>query len=96
MTPEQTKLRSEIKRMNWFMAIFGWIALAACLFVLFKFVSFSKTSDGVYVGMAWMFAWFLWVPFIFFPAVGTFMAWDRKHKLRARLSELNEKDDEAS
>ena len=95
MTSKETKLRGEIKRMNWLMAIFGWVTLTAGLFVLFRFISFSKTPDGIYAGMEWMFAWFLWVPLIFFPAVGVFMACDRKYKLKARLSELDKKEDDA-
>jgi uncharacterized protein YacL len=92
MTPEQTKLRSEIERMNRLMVVFASIALIVGLFVLFRFISFSKTPEAV--GMVWMLAWFLWVPFIFFPAVGVFMARDRKEKLMERLGELDKKDDD--
>jgi len=94
MTPEETKLRIEIERMNRMMLIFGSVALIVGLFVFLRLKSFSETPDGGFVVMAWMFAWFLWVPFIFFPAVGVFMAWDRKQKLTARLSELDKKDDD--
>ena len=65
MTPEQSKLRSEIGRMNRMMVVFASIALVVGLFVLSRFVSFSKTPEGGFASMAWMFAWFLWAPFIF-------------------------------
>jgi hypothetical protein len=94
MTPEQTRLRSEIERMNRLMVVFASIALIVGLFVLFRFISFSKRPEGGSVGMVWMLAWFLWVPFIFFPAVGVFMAWDRKEKLTKRLGELDKKDED--
>jgi hypothetical protein len=94
MTPEQTELRNEIHRMNKLMVVFASIALVAGLVVLLRSVSYSKTPEGGFAGMALMFAWFLWVPFIFFPAVGVFMAWDRKHRLTARLSDLDKKDDD--
>lgn len=91
---DQSKLRSEIERMNGLMVFCASVALIVGLFVLLHFISFSQTPDGGFVGMAWMFAWFVWVPFIFFPAVGVYMAWDRRRKLTGRFRELGRKDND--
>ena len=80
--------------MNAIMSVFVVVALVVGLFILSRFVSYSETPDGGFAAMALMFRWFLWVPFIFFPAVGAFMAWDRRQKLTARLGELGKKDDD--
>jgi hypothetical protein len=70
------------------MIVFAGIALVVGLLVLSCFQSYSQTPGG-FEGMALMFAWFVWVPFIFFPAIGVLMAWYRRQKLTARLRGLD-------
>jgi hypothetical protein len=80
--------------MNTLMVVFAAVALIVGLFVLSRFVSYSETPEGGFAGMLLMFGWFLWVPLILFPLVGVFMAWSKKQKLTARLSESGKNDDD--
>lgn len=93
MTPEETKLRSQIGRAEALMFIFGFIALGVALFVALSFFSYSSVPEGVYGQMRLMFQVYIWGPLIIFPLAGFFIAWAQKQGLAERLSEMVKKDE---